>query len=41
MAREGIFPNVKLEKIAELPGATAPRPHHFAEILERDLKGNG
>ena len=24
MAREGIFPDVKLEKIAELPGATAP-----------------
>ena len=41
MAREGIFPDVKLEKIAELPGATAPRPHHFAKILERDLKGDG
>ena len=41
MAREGLFPDVKLEKIAKLPGAAAPRPHHFAKILERNLKGDG
>ena len=41
MAREGIFLDAKLEKIADLPEATAPRPHHFAKILERVLKRDG
>ena len=40
MAREGIFPDAKLEKIAELPGATAPGPNHFAGILDRVLKAD-
>ena len=40
MAREGIFPDAKLEKIAELPGATAPGPHHFAGILDRVSKAD-
>ena len=40
MAREGIFPDAKLEKIAELPGATVPAPHHFAGILDRVLKAD-
>ena len=41
MAREGLFPDVKLEKMAKLLEATASRSHHFAKILERDLKGDG
>ena len=40
MTREGIFPDAKLEKIAELPGATAPGPHHFVGILDRVLKAD-
>ena len=35
MAREGISSDSKFEKIAELPGATAPGPHHFAGIMDR------
>ena len=31
-------PNLK--KIAELPGATVPGPHHFAWILDRGLKAD-
>ena len=38
MAREGIFLDAKLEKIAGLPGATAPGPHYFAGILDSVLK---
>ena len=40
MAREGIFPDAKLEKIAGLPGATAPGPHYFAGILDSVLKAD-
>ena len=40
MARESIFPDAKLEKIAELPGATAPGPDHLAGILDRVLKAD-
>ncbi len=40
MAREGIFPDAKLEKIAELPGATDPGPHLFAGTLDRKLKAS-
>ena len=38
MAREGISSDSKFEKMAELPGATDPGPHHFAGILDRILK---
>ena len=40
LAREGIFLDAKLEKIAEVPGASAPGPHHFAGILDRALKAD-
>ena len=40
MARKGIFPDAKLEKIAELPGAVAPGPNHYAGILDRVLKAD-
>ena len=36
MAREGIFSDSKFDKIAELPGAAALEPHHFARILDGD-----
>ena len=38
MAREGIFSDSKFLEIAELTGAAAPGPHHFARILDRGLK---
>ena len=37
---EGIFSDAKLEKIAELPGATVLGPNHFAGILDRVLKAD-
>ena len=35
-----IFSDSKFEKIAELPGAAAPVPHHSAWILDRGLKAD-
>ena len=35
-----IFSDSRFEKIAELPGAAAPGPHHFAWILDRGLKAD-
>ena len=33
MARDGISSDSKFYEIAELPGAAAPGPYHFARIL--------
>ena len=30
----------RLLKIVELPGAVAPGPHHFAKILDGDMKAD-
>ena len=38
MAREGIFSDSKFVKIADLPGAAAPGPGHFARILVGGMK---
>ena len=38
MAIEGISSDSIFEKIAELPWAAAPGPHHFARILDRGMK---
>ena len=40
MGREGIYSDSKFEKIAELPGAPAPGPHHIARVLERGKKAD-
>ena len=40
MATEGISSDSKFDKIAELPGAAAPGPHHFVRILDRGLKAD-
>ena len=37
MARDGISSYFKFDKIAELPGAAAPGPHHFARIMDRGV----
>ena len=35
-----IFLDSEVEKIAELPGAAAPGPHHCARILNRGMKAD-
>ena len=40
MAREGISSDTKFEKVAELPGAAAPGPHHIARVLDRAMEAD-
>ena len=40
MATEGISSDSKFDKIAELPGAATPGPHHFARIMYRGMKAD-
>ena len=40
MTIKGISSDSIFEKNAELPGAAAPGPHHFARILDRGMKAD-
>ena len=40
MDREGISSDYGCEKIAELPGAATPGPHHFPGLLDRGTKAD-
>ena len=40
MAIKGISPDSMFVKIAELPGAAAPGPHHIARVLDRCMKAD-
>ena len=40
MDREGISSDYGCEKIAELPGAATPGPHHLVRILDTGIKAD-
>ena len=40
MTREGIYVDSKFAIIAGLPEVAAPRPHHFASVLDRSMKAD-